>query len=205
MKKMREIGRINRHHTPAALQLAAREAVGEAIKIAESKNDGADRVEFGPEDTELATVLYLKHADSGVTSRDLRGNRGRRGRLGEAGAPGTMGRQGLQGKQGEQGLEGVQGDTGDKGLEGRQGEVGIEGPVGPRGPKGDTGLAPAHEWEEAKLRFRNPDGSWGRRVNLRGMTGGRGGQGEAGAGGGTTGLIQERFDSQRSLAFFLGT
>lgn len=48
--------------------------------------------------------------------------------------------------------------------------------------KGKDGNAPAHEWDGAKLRFRNPDGTWGKWVNLRGK---KGEKGSAGADGRT--------------------
>lgn len=43
--------------------------------------------------------------------------------------------------------------------------------AGAKGDKGDTGPAPSHEWEESKLRFSNPDGTWGEFVDLLGKTG----------------------------------
>lgn len=43
--------------------------------------------------------------------------------------------------------------------------------AGTKGDKGDTGPAPSHEWEESKLRFSNPDGTWGEFVDLLGKTG----------------------------------
>ena len=199
---MREVKKIDGRHAPKSVQNAARLAVAEAIKLTESRQDEADRLEFGPENSELSTVLYIKHADGGVTARKLRGNRGRRGRLGERG-PSLTGR---DGKVGPPGPEGVRGPKGLLGLPGPQGRQ-IVGPPGPPGPKGDagaTGLAPAHEWEGSKIRFRNPDNSWGRRVNVKGDTGGRGASARS-SGGGTTAFIQERLDRVRSLAFFLGT
>lgn len=44
----------------------------------------------------------------------------------------------------------------------------IQGPAGPVGP---TGLSPEHQWSQASLRFRNPDGSWGSFTNLKGDNG----------------------------------
>lgn len=47
--------------------------------------------------------------------------------------------------------------------------------------KGENGSAPEHEWSGTKLRFRNPDGTWGKWVDLRGPKGAKGSKGEAGA------------------------
>lgn len=209
MPKFKKVEKINKEHSPRGMEAAARRAVVEVIKLTESRQDEGDRLEFGPEDSPLATVLYIKHADGGVTSRPLRGNRGRRGRLGERGRSGDTGRAGVEGLQGDEGEQGEQGEQGVPGDVGGVGPPGVQGRqvVGPRGPKGDTGetgLAPDHEWQETKLRFRNPDGSWGRRVNLQGSTGGRGGTSRS-SGGATTAFIQERLDRLRSLAYFLGT
>lgn len=52
--------------------------------------------------------------------------------------------------------------------------------LGPQGPKGDT---PQHEWNGPRLRFENPDGSWGEYENLKGPKGPKGEQGERGPGG----------------------
>lgn len=37
--------------------------------------------------------------------------------------------------------------------------------------RGDIGPAPEHEWDGTRLRFQNPDGSWGEWVDLRGKPG----------------------------------
>lgn len=58
---------------------------------------------------------------------------------------------------------------------------GERGPAGPQGPKGDK---PAHEWQGTRLRFENPDGSWGDLIDLRGPKGGRGSSGGGGSGSG---------------------
>jgi hypothetical protein len=49
--------------------------------------------------------------------------------------------------------------------------------VGPQGPKGDT---PDHEWSGTRLRFENPDGTWGDFTDLKGPKGKDGKQGERG-------------------------
>jgi len=47
----------------------------------------------------------------------------------------------------------------------------LQGPKGDTGDTGDTGLSPTHEWMNTFLRFKNPDGTWGNSVNLRGPSG----------------------------------
>lgn len=44
--------------------------------------------------------------------------------------------------------------------------------------KGDAGPVPDHEWDGSRLRFKNPDGTWGEWVDLRGKTGKAGKAGE---------------------------
>lgn len=55
-------------------------------------------------------------------------------------------------------------------------------PLGPRGMAGGNGATPEHEWQGTRLRFRNPDGSWGPWSDLRGATG-AGLEGKPGAAG----------------------
>ncbi len=201
---MRKIEKINKHHSPSAIRAAANEAVADAVRLHESNGDEADRLEFGPKGSGLATVLYIKHSDGDVSNRELRGNRGRRGRLGAPGSPGVMGREGRVGPQGDQGDNGDQGVEGPVGLEGRQGEVGprgIPGPAGPIGPTGERGPVPRHQWDGTRLAFELPNGKLGRSVELQGPGGGRGARGATG----TTAFIQERIDRERSMSFFLGT
>lgn len=52
--------------------------------------------------------------------------------------------------------------------------------------RGDIGPAPAHEWDGTRLRFQNPDGTWGEWVDLRGNPGkpGKNGVNAIGGGGG---------------------
>jgi hypothetical protein len=40
-----------------------------------------------------------------------------------------------------------------------------------KGDKGDTGPMPAHEWKGTALRFEQPNGTWGKFVDLKGATG----------------------------------
>lgn len=200
---MRKIEKINRSHSPSVIRAAATAAVAEAIRLQESRADDADRLGFGDKGSGVATVLYIKHADGGVSSRQLRGNRGRRGRSGVPGIIGREGRTGLMGGQGGPGVKGAVGDIGPLGLQGRQGEPGPVGEPGPIGPQGERGPLPRHKWNGTRLAFENPDGSFGRSVQLQGPGGGRGGRGSSGSG--SMAFVQERFDLARSMAFFLGT
>lgn len=45
--------------------------------------------------------------------------------------------------------------------------------TGEKGDKGDTGPMPNHDWSGTALRFENPDGTWGDRVDLKGEPGNR--------------------------------
>jgi hypothetical protein len=54
------------------------------------------------------------------------------------------------------------------------GPQGEPGPQGKPGKTGDTGPAPAHEWDDTRLRFQNPDGSWGDYTDLQGESGSAG-------------------------------
>lgn len=45
--------------------------------------------------------------------------------------------------------------------------------TGEQGPQGDTGPMPRHDWKGTALRFENPDGTWGERVDLKGEPGNR--------------------------------
>lgn len=99
------------------------------------------------------------------------------------------GEKGDSGRDGKDGIAGPRGERGPVGAAGRDG-VGIQGP---KGQKGDTGPAPDHEWRGTELRFRNPDGSWGKWVDLKGQPGRDGrksvivGSGSSSSGGGSTG------------------
>lgn len=63
---------------------------------------------------------------------------------------------------------------GDRGYDEYDLTVGAVGPVGPAGPKGDV---PDHAWSGTRLRFENPDGSWGTYVDLQGEPGTSGADG----------------------------
>lgn len=131
----------------------------------------------------------------------IQGPAGADGAKGDPGDTGPQGPQGIQGEKGDtgdtgpQGPAGEKGDTGPQGPAGPKGDPGIQGPEGPQGPqgkkgatgnpgpKGDTGdagpagadgapgLPPEHEWQGTALRFKEPDGSWGQAVDLRGPAG----------------------------------
>lgn len=80
-----------------------------------------------------------------------------------------------------------------QGERGEKGEPG-ESIVGPRGPKGDQGEQgpigpmPDHQWDGTRLRFEEPDGDWGKYVDLRGPIGLPG----AGGGGGGRGMTPDQ-------------
>lgn len=62
----------------------------------------------------------------------------------------------------------------------KQGPQGPQGPEGPQGPQGETGPAPEHEWVGSRLRFKNPDGTWGQLIDLKGDKGKDGAKGDRG-------------------------
>lgn len=73
--------------------------------------------------------------------------------------------------------------AGPRNRTGPQGLIGPEGKKGPRGPQGEMGErgpSPAHEWRETRLRFKNPDGTWGQWSDLKGPKGERGSRGPQG-------------------------
>lgn len=76
-----------------------------------------------------------------------------------------QGPEGPQGPQGPQGLPGADGRDGIDGKDGADGRDGIDGKDGGKGEKGDP---PEHKWDGSKLSFRHPDGTWGKKVDLRG-------------------------------------
>lgn len=71
------------------------------------------------------------------------------------------GPKGLDGKNGVDGKS-IVGPKGEKGKDGKS----IEGKPGKNGVDGQ---APAHQWSGTKLRFKNPDGTWGEWTELRGL------------------------------------
>ncbi len=111
------------------------------------------------------------------------GAAGPQGPQGELGPRGPAGDEGPQGQRGPQGEAGPAGAQGPQGAIGPRGEQGPAGPAGPEGPAGAAGAAPAHEWDETRLRFADADGRFGDFVELRGPQGPAGPQGEAGPAG----------------------
>ena len=99
------------------------------------------------------------------------GDTGPRGPAGEKGDTGPQGPAGPKGDPGIQGPEGPQGPQGEKGATGNPGPKGDTGDAGPAGADGAPGLPPEHEWQGTALRFKEPDGSWGQAVDLRGPAG----------------------------------
>lgn len=131
------------------------------------------------------------------------GERGPQGEPGPSGERGPQGEQGPPGERGESGMPGPQGACGQPGKTGEKGQPGPPGATGQRGEKGDqgdkgeqgaTGPAPAHEWQGTKLRFKKPDGKWGKAVDLKG---------DKGEGGGTVVIHRAGGSSGASMADLL--
>lgn len=99
------------------------------------------------------------------------GDIGPRGPAGDKGDTGPQGPAGPKGDPGIQGPEGPQGPQGEKGATGDPGPKGDTGDAGPAGADGAPGLPPEHEWQGTTLRFKEPGGSWGQAVDLRGPAG----------------------------------
>lgn len=125
-----------------------------------------------PEELVLKTVKAPK-GDTG-----LMGTRGPQGEKGEKGNDGIAGNRGTDGTPGLTGEKGERGNRGEKGEEGLQG---VSGSPGARGLQGETGPIPKHKWRGTTLSFEEPDGEFGKAVDLRGRDGASGG----GAGGGS--------------------
>lgn len=119
-----------------------------------------------------------------------KGAKGDKGEKGEAGPQGPRGEQGPRGMEGPIGPRGQDGERGERGPQGPQGIQGPQGSIGLRGEKGDPGvqgLPPRHEIDtvQPKIRFENPNGTWGewidlKRVIVNQMLGGGGGSGTGG-------------------------
>lgn len=80
-------------------------------------------------------------------------------------------------------LTGPKGERGERGERGEKG-IGERGPRGPQGEIGPIGPMPDHQWDGTRLRFEEPDGTWGKYVDLQG----RPGQSFSGGGGGMSKL-----------------
>ena len=119
-------------------------------------NDSLEEVKSSFKDVDLSSFEILQ---------------GEKGEVGETGPQGEQGPMGPEGPMGRQGQNGRDGQNGKDGKDGHDGLDGVDGEQGPEGPKGDK---PKHEWKGTELRFEDPDGKWGKWVNLLGPTGGSG-------------------------------
>ncbi|MBN1791845.1 MAG: hypothetical protein JW830_15200 [Bacteroidales bacterium] len=115
----------------------------------------ANGIEMGT--SQLLSVPYALHAQSGAGSPGPKGDNGPQGPKGdkgdagpqgcegELGDRGDTGAQGTKGPKGDTGIQGPKGDTGSQGQKGDTGSQGIHGDkgdtgtLGPKGLKGDTG------------------------------------------------------------------
>lgn len=113
----------------------------------------------------LIAVLAKRLVDLQARFRTLSKQQGPRGPKGDKG---DQGEPGPKGDQGEPGPKGDQGEPGPKGDNGKDGRDGIDGKDGAKGEKGDP---PEHKWDGTQLSFRHPDGTWGKKVDLRGPKG----------------------------------
>lgn len=129
----------------------------------------------------IETVKVLSPAEAAFKALNAKAKPGPKGERGEQGDRGERGERGLAGMPGTDGigLPGPQGETGKSGETGDQGARGVLGSDGERGEKGDLGETPAHRWRSTALTFKNPDGTWGKERELKGMPG-TGGGGAAG-------------------------
>lgn len=137
-------------------------------------------------DITLDTLIAL-FGELAVRFEDLSRQPGPQGLVGEQGPAGPRGEKGEQGPAGATGATGPKGAVGPRGPAGPKGDKGDPGEKGDQGEQGEPGPAPDHEWRDTKLRFRKPNGSWGRYVDLRGPKGAdgrRGPSGPSGFGGG---------------------
>lgn len=92
----------------------------------------------------------------------------------------AVARERLDAEAHQQFLAEARGERGPQGWPGPQGERGEKGEPGAQGPKGEKGDKPNHQWDGTRLRFEQPDGAWGRYVDLRGPAGKSRGGGAAG-------------------------
>lgn len=95
----------------------------------------------------------------------------KQGEQGPQGIQGPKGEKGDKGDRGIPGLPGQPGPKGERGPAGPQGKQGIQGEKGEKGDPGKNGKAPEYEWQETRVRFKQPDGEWGPWKDLRGPMG----------------------------------
>lgn len=88
--------------------------------------------------------------------------------------------EGPKGEDGKDGRDGTDGNDGRDGKDGVDGERGSRGPAGSDGQDGAMGQMPDHQWQGTRLRFEEPDGDWGKFVELKGEKGDRGSPGGGG-------------------------
>ena len=121
----------------------------------------------------MAVVKFKQPVKKVKTNASLRGKPGINGEDGAVGAIGPVGPKGDRGEKGERGEQGIQGERG------KQGIPGIPGSTGLNGQAGEQGAVPEHRWKGESIQFQNPDGTWGKLVNVQGS------QGRGFVGGGT--------------------
>lgn len=204
----------------ALLALAAAKAAKDRPAQKGDKGEQGEQGERG-QDAVAINIEFIGQSEGKIVARlengvvfeiaDLEALRGERGKDGETivGPAGQAGKDGKDGRSFKK-LTQPSGDrlriefsdrtfeeftlpAGAKGDRGERGERGADG-VGIQGEKGEKGDKPAHEWEGTKLRFENPDGTWGQWVDLKGKDGKDGKDGKRGfvlngssSGGGTGG------------------
>ena len=122
-------------------------------------------------------------------TRKQEGPAGRDGVDGKDGRDGTDGKDGRDGVDGKDGRDGTDGKDGRDGIDGKDGRDGIDGKDGRDGIDGKDGQAPDHQWDGTKLRFKNPNGKWGKFTNLKGDKGSDGGTVVVRTGGGSGGSL----------------
>jgi hypothetical protein len=102
-----------------------------------------------PEHQWLGTKLRFKHPNGEWSDwRDLLGKAGR------------------DGDKGDKGDKGAKGDKGDKGKDGKDGKDGKHARDGKDGGKGEQGPPPKHEVRNRRIRFQQPNGTWGPWIDL---------------------------------------
>ena len=154
--------------TVAAVLATVRKRLHDLVRDEAEK--AADRLAAGPQGERGA-----------IGPQGEQGQTGPQGEAGPAGATGAQGERGLrgykgaQGNDGPRGEQGPQGPLGPQGQKGDKGDQGEPGPQGEKGDQGDIGPMPRHKWIGTKLQFENPDGTWGRLVDLEGPRGPSGG------------------------------
>lgn len=114
-----------------------------------------ERFESVVDETPQAKVARMQREVDDILKK-LKKNPPKDGKTGERGRPGAPGRQGKPGRDGR---------------DGRDGEDGRDGVDGKDGKDGKNGSIPDHEWDGTKIRFENPDGTWGEWVDIRGPQG----------------------------------